>query len=106
MVKLIPQLNGGSAGRVFKFELLNAINGMGIKMESDEFEKLWKKFDPEAFGFIKSEIFLKKLGIDLDSLKEESTANLNDLFREEPSYTLDVPKPKMSGNLYLMVFTN
>lgn len=99
MVKLIPQLNGGSAGRVFKFELLNCINGMGIRMETDEFEKLWKKIDPEAFGFVKSETMLKKLGIDLDSLKEESLIDLNGLFREEGSHSLDVPIARITGKL-------
>lgn len=100
MVKLIPQLNGGSSGRIFKFELLNAINGMGIKMETDEFEKLWIKFDPESHGFVKSEIMLKRLGIDLDSLKEDSVTNLKDLFCEDSSHrSLDIPKARIIGNL-------
>lgn len=100
MVRLVPQLNGGSPGRVFKFELLNAINGMGIKMETDEFEKLWTKFDPEAFGFVKSEVMLKKLGIDVNTLKEDSLTNLRDLFCEDSSHrTLDVPKANIIGIL-------
>ena len=43
MVDLIPQINGGSPNRIFKPELLNLINSMNIKMEPDEYDKLWKK---------------------------------------------------------------
>ncbi|CAF0760256.1 unnamed protein product [Brachionus calyciflorus] len=96
MVRVIPQLNGGSPGRVFKFELMNAINGMGIKMELEEFDKLWKKFDQDGTGFVKSEVFLKRLGIDLDTLKDDSMSNLNDLFKEDDPYHLNIPHPIMS----------
>jgi hypothetical protein len=44
MIQLIPQLNGGEGNKIFKIELLNTINGMGIKMEAEEFDKLWKKY--------------------------------------------------------------
>lgn len=43
MVNLIPSLVGGSQNKIFRPELLNTINGMGIKMEPEEFDKLWKK---------------------------------------------------------------
>ena len=43
MTDLIPQINGGSGNRIFKPELLNAINAMNIKMDLDEYDKLWKK---------------------------------------------------------------
>jgi hypothetical protein len=43
MINLVPQIVGGSQNKIFKPELLNAINGMAIKMEFEEFEKLWKK---------------------------------------------------------------
>ena len=44
MTSLIPQLIGGNPTRIFRPELLNAINLMNIKMDADEFEKLWKKY--------------------------------------------------------------
>lgn len=44
MIDLIPQLNGGNPNRIFKPELLNTINLINIKMEPEEFDKLWKKY--------------------------------------------------------------
>jgi hypothetical protein len=43
MISLIPQLNNGAVKKIFKPELLHALNSMSIKMEPEEFEKLWKK---------------------------------------------------------------
>jgi hypothetical protein len=43
MVGFIPSLNGGQPNKVFKPELLNLLNGMAIKMDPEEFDKLWKK---------------------------------------------------------------
>ena len=43
MISLIPQLSNGKEKKIFKPELLHAINSMSIKMEQDEFDKLWKK---------------------------------------------------------------
>jgi|LakMenEpi03Aug12_release.lakeMendotaPanAssembly.Ray.scaffolds.fasta_scaffold2033749_1 hypothetical protein len=44
MTDLIPQINGGNGNRIFKPELLNAINAMNIKMDPEEYDKLWKKY--------------------------------------------------------------
>ena len=44
MVAFMPSLNGGVSSKVFKPELFNLINGMAIKMEPEEFDKLWKKY--------------------------------------------------------------
>ena len=43
MVNFLPAINGGQPTKVFKPELLNLINGMAIKMEPEEFDKLWRK---------------------------------------------------------------
>ncbi len=43
MTDLVPLLNGGNPNRIFKPELLNCINLMFIKMDNEEFDKLWKK---------------------------------------------------------------
>jgi hypothetical protein len=45
LVALVPQLVGGTPTKIFKPELLSSIEKMNIKMESDEFEKLWKRFN-------------------------------------------------------------
>ena len=63
MVLFIPQLINGEPNKIFKIDLLNTINKMAIKMEEEEFDKLWKKFDSVNSGFVKSEDFLKRLGI-------------------------------------------
>ena len=43
MVQFVPQLVGGEPTKIFKLDLLGAINKMTIKMEEEEFDKLWKK---------------------------------------------------------------
>ena len=43
MVNFLPAINGGQPSKVFKPELLNLINGMAIKMDPEEFDKLWRK---------------------------------------------------------------
>lgn len=43
LANLVPQLNNGNVKKIFKPELLHAINGMSIKMEQEELDKLWKK---------------------------------------------------------------
>ena len=57
-------------------------------MDSEESDKLWKKFDPEAQGYVKSDIFLKKLGISI----ENSSHDLNDFDR------VNIPGPDLPGN--------
>jgi hypothetical protein len=43
MVDLVPQLVGGNLAKIYKPELFNAIAKLGIKMESEEADKLWKR---------------------------------------------------------------
>ena len=54
------------------------------------------RFDPENTGFVKSELFLKRLGVRDDSLSEsfngDSSLNGDDL---------DIPLPNVSGKEYL-----
>ena len=63
MTVFIPQLLGGEANKIFKVDLLNTLNKMHIKMDLEEFDKLWTKFDLVNSGFIKSDEFLKRLGV-------------------------------------------
>lgn len=99
MIRLIPQLNGGSPNKVYKNELMHAINGMAIKIEPEEFEKLWKKFDPEDNGCVKSDLILKRLGVQTESdhFNDSSMANLNDLFRSDDESALNVPHANIPG---------
>lgn len=43
MTTLVPLLIGGVVTKIFKPELLNVINAMAIKMDPEEFDKLWRK---------------------------------------------------------------
>ena len=43
LVTFMPELIGGPSSTLFKPELLNLINRMGIKIEPEEYDKLWKK---------------------------------------------------------------
>ena len=43
MVNFLPSISGGQPNKIFKPELLNLVNGMAIKMDSEEFDKLWRK---------------------------------------------------------------
>ena len=77
MIRLVPYLNNGVLGKVFKPELANTIHSMGIKMEPEEFDKLWKKFDSEALGNVKADVFLKKLGLNLTT-SDNACENIDD----------------------------
>jgi Ca2+-binding EF-hand superfamily protein len=63
MALFIPELIGGEPNKIFKMEFLGLLNKMNIKMDEDDFEKLWKKFDQDNSGYVKSQHFLKKLGV-------------------------------------------
>lgn len=54
-----------------------------------------KRFDPENTGFVKSELFLKRLGVRNDSPNE--SLNADSSFNGED---LDIPLPNLSGWLY------
>ena len=59
MTDLIPQINGGSGNRIFKPEILNENNAMNIKMDLDEYDKLWKKYTVKKKSVLRS--FFKTL---------------------------------------------
>lgn len=78
MIRLVPYLNNGVLGKVFKPELANTIHSMGIKMEPEEFDKLWKKFDSEALGNVKADVFLKKLGLNIATSDNAASSDFDD----------------------------
>jgi len=98
ITSLLPQLIGGNPSRIFKPELHNTINLMNIKMDADEFDKLWKKFDTENIGVVHSDAFIKKLGVldnSSDNHKNESPRLRNSIDDPNSSAT-DVPLPEIN----------
>lgn len=67
---LVPQMNPGGSGRIIAPELRNVLNKLGFFMDDQEFEKLWKKYDPGNLGVVNAQVLLKKLGIEF---RERST---------------------------------
>ncbi len=100
--KEIVDLVGDGSKKIFKPELLNYINGMSIKIETEEFEKLWKKFDSENYGFVKGNAFLKRLGV-----SSESENNTKELMSFEDDQSIDesesdfnnIPYANINGKL-------
>lgn len=76
----MPQVEGGEARKIFKIDLTGLLSKLSIKMEEEEFNKLWIKFDAEEIGFVKSEVFAKKLGV-------ETLAPVEQVLDEEPPAT-------------------
>jgi Ca2+-binding EF-hand superfamily protein len=50
-------------GRVLKPELFFALQGQGIFMTDQEYDKLWAKFDKQNLGVVDSKVLTTKLGI-------------------------------------------
>ncbi|XP_061196185.1 EF-hand calcium-binding domain-containing protein 6-like isoform X1 [Saccostrea echinata] len=64
---LIPQMNPGGTGRILKPEFRQMLNKLMFYMEDTEFEKLWKKYDPNNTGTVNGPQFLNALGIQLEN---------------------------------------
>jgi len=103
----IVGLVGDGSKKIFKPELLNLINGMSIQIETEDFEKLWKKFDSENYGFVKGNAFLKRLGV-----ANESENNSKDLISFEDDQSIDdsasecnnIPYASIKGKLKKSLF--
>jgi hypothetical protein len=88
MISLIPELNPQSTTtsppiKIFKIGLLDALNRMSIKMETEEFDKLWKKLDYDNMGVVNSDLFLQRLGIQIN--KQSNDENDNNLIVDSES---------------------
>ncbi|XP_025063845.1 EF-hand calcium-binding domain-containing protein 6-like [Alligator sinensis] len=64
---LIPQKNPESDVRILKPEFKNILSKLGFPMGSEEFEKLWQRYDTEGMGVLKGELLLKKLGAEFQN---------------------------------------
>jgi Ca2+-binding EF-hand superfamily protein len=100
MCLFVPQLLGGESSKIFKIDLLNNIKKMSIKMEEEEFEKLWKKIDSVGSGFVKSDDFLKRLG----ALGGDQN-NLEENFFDENNFD-DSESPKATSRPVSIPFAN
>lgn len=65
MASLVPQKNPGGTRRILKPEFYNAISNLGFQMDSDEYDKLWTRFDNDNIGAVSGEKIFTKLGIAL-----------------------------------------
>lgn len=72
---LIPQMNPGGTGRILKPEFKQMLNKLMFYMEDTEFEKLWKKYDPNNSGTVNGAQFLNALGIQMENGGEERQAS-------------------------------
>ena len=93
MVLFVPQLIDGEPSKIFRVELLGLLNKMTIRMEEEEFEKLWKKFDNQNTGFVKSGAFLKRLGVSGGGDHDESDG----LESARMSTSSSIPYAQMTG---------
>ncbi|XP_064594452.1 EF-hand calcium-binding domain-containing protein 6-like isoform X2 [Liolophura sinensis] len=96
---LIPQMNPDGSGHILKPELRNVLQKMSFKMEDDEFEKLWQRYDTENIGTINGEKFLNALGISLrDGSVHQSSSGRVSRARQmkksemERKHSLDIEK--------------
>ncbi|XP_038256136.1 EF-hand calcium-binding domain-containing protein 6-like isoform X2 [Dermochelys coriacea] len=64
---LMPQKNPGDDIRVLMPEFKNILNKLGFHIGSEEFEKLWRRYDTEGTGVLKGDILFKKLGAELQN---------------------------------------
>ncbi|KAK3091339.1 hypothetical protein FSP39_019098 [Pinctada imbricata] len=79
MADLIPQMNPGGTGRILKPEFRQMLNKLMFYMEDTEFEKLWKKYDPNNSGTVNGEQFLKSLGISLGGEINNNNAMIDNI---------------------------
>lgn len=71
---LIPQMNPGGTGRILKPEFKQMLNKLMFYMEDTEFEKLWKKYDPNNSGTVNGAQFLNALGIQMENGEERQAS--------------------------------
>jgi len=64
LADMIPQMNPGGSGRVMKGEFRQMLNRMQFYMDDQEFDKLWRRYDPANEGVINGQKLLSALGIE------------------------------------------
>ncbi|PAA52594.1 hypothetical protein BOX15_Mlig033909g1 [Macrostomum lignano] len=63
LADVFPQFVDGGTGRMLKHELRSSLEKMLLPMDDDEFERLWRIYDPRDTGTVNGVSLLKKLGI-------------------------------------------
>ncbi len=75
---------------------MDAIQNMHVNIEQSEFEKLWKKFDTENYGFVKGELFMRRLGVFDESKNDREPLN-DESFNDD--MTIDDSASEMGNNI-------
>ncbi|XP_048383672.1 EF-hand calcium-binding domain-containing protein 6 [Stegostoma tigrinum] len=64
LTEILPQRNIEGPVRILVPEFREMVKQLGYHMEDEEFEKLWRKYDPDGIGVIKGDVLMRKLGTD------------------------------------------
>lgn len=95
MASIVPQKNPGGTRRILKPEFRNAISSLGFRMQDEEFDKLWTRFDSENIGAVSGEKIMTKLGIALTDGTRTTTRGSNKSRRSaSPQYDDDYDDDK------------
>ncbi|XP_020372348.2 EF-hand calcium-binding domain-containing protein 6 [Rhincodon typus] len=62
LTEILPQKNIEGPVRILVPEFREMVKQLGYHMEDEEFEKLWRKYDPDGIGVIKGDVLMRKLG--------------------------------------------
>ncbi|KAG8453698.1 hypothetical protein GDO86_000361 [Hymenochirus boettgeri] len=62
LVELISKKNQYDSARILPPEFRLMLEQLGFRLEEEEFEKLWKRYDVDGTGMLKGDLLLKKLG--------------------------------------------
>ncbi|XP_043561761.1 EF-hand calcium-binding domain-containing protein 6 [Chiloscyllium plagiosum] len=62
LTEILPQKNIEGPVRILLPEFRDMLKQLGYHMDDDEFEKLWRKYDPDGIGIIKGDVLMRKLG--------------------------------------------
>lgn len=95
---IIPQHNPDGSRYILRPEFKNVLNSLGLHLDTDEFDKLWKRYDPLSRGTIDGKYLMKELGIDvgggpIDTGRSRESSRSNLLKREsDRQRSIDIEK--------------
>ncbi|KAM4675746.1 EF-hand calcium-binding domain-containing protein 6 [Discoglossus pictus] len=67
LAKTFCEIDSDGNGIIQKKDLRNVLFRFSLPITSNEFEKLWKRYDPDGKGFLTHQEFLQKLGVNFAS---------------------------------------
>ncbi|KAM4708958.1 EF-hand calcium-binding domain-containing protein 6-like [Discoglossus pictus] len=74
LADLISQKKPDGAARILPPEFRQMLEQLGLYMEDEEFDRLWKRYDAEGTGVIKADSLLKRLG---NEIRNQSLTNID-----------------------------